>query len=125
VLRKHLPADRLLFEFFQSQILDVSANLRLLGNLDSLSLAGDGTPLATASFLKSKSFYKCYAQGIAKCDHPRLFPSRTAIPVEMGSREKHYNGYSLYMISACDRKYNLPLIQDFSLLQGMIILLVL
>ena len=58
--KKTLPGDRL-FEFFQSQILDVSAKLGLLGNLQSLSVAGDGTPLVTASYPRSKPSCKCYA----------------------------------------------------------------
>lgn len=106
--KKNLPADRL-FEFFQSQILDVSANLGLLGNLDSLSVAGDGTPVVTASFPRSKPSCDCYAQGIAKCDHPRLFSQPDCNSGWDSSREKYYNGYSLYMISACDSKYDLPL----------------
>ncbi len=106
--KKDLPADRL-FELFQSQIIDVSANLGLLGNLDTLSLAGDGTPLATASFPRSKPSCDCYAQGIAKCDHPRLFSQPDCDSGWDSSREKYYNGYSLYMISACDSEYDLPL----------------
>ena len=106
--KKHLPADRL-FEFFQSQILDVSANLGLLGNLDSLSAAGDGTPVATASFPRSKPSCDCYAQGIAKCEHPRLFSQPDCNSGWDSSREKYYNGYSLYMFSACDSEYDLPL----------------
>jgi DDE family transposase len=106
--KKDLPADRL-FEFFQSQILDVSANLGLLGNRSSISVAGDGTPLVTASFPRSKPSCDCYAQGIAMCDHPRLFSQPDCDSGWDSSREKYYNGYSLYMISACDSKYDLPL----------------
>lgn len=106
--KKYLPADRL-FEFFQSQILNVSANLGLLGNLDSLSVAGDGTPVVTCSLLRSKPSCECYAQGIAKCDHPRLFSQPDCNSGWDSSREKYYNGYSLYMISACDSMYDLPL----------------
>lgn len=106
--KKHLPADRL-FEFLQSQILDVSANLGLIGNLDSLSVAGDGTPLVTATYPRSKPSCDCYAQGIAQCDHPRLFSQPDCNCGWDSSREKFYNGYSLYMISACDSKFDLPL----------------
>ncbi|TJX40615.1 transposase, partial [Soehngenia saccharolytica] len=70
--KKALPGDKL-FEFFQSQILSVSAKLGLLGNLESLSVAGDGTPLVTASFPRSKPSCDCYAQGVAKCNCPRLY----------------------------------------------------
>lgn len=106
--KKPLPGDRL-FEFFQSQILDVSAKLGLLGNLDSLSVAGDGTPLVTASYPRSKPSCKCNAQGVTKCNHSRLFSQPDCDSGWDSSREKYYNGYSLYMISACDSEYDLPL----------------
>lgn len=106
--KKTLPGDRL-FEFFQSQILDVSAKLGLLGNLQSLSVAGDGTPLVTASYPRSKPSCKCYAQGVTNCNHPRLFSQPDCNSGWDSSREKYYNGYSLYMISACDSVHDLPL----------------
>ena len=106
--KKTLPGDRL-FEFFQSQILSVSAKLGLLGNLNSISVAGDGTPLVTASFPRSKPSCDCYAQGVAKCNCPRMFSQPDCNSGWDSSREKYYNGYSLYMISACDSFYDLPL----------------
>src|SRR5690625_2181794 len=64
--KKELPSDRL-FEFFQSQILTVSANLGLLGDVNKLNVAGDGTPVVTASHIRSKPTCNCRAQGIANC----------------------------------------------------------
>lgn len=106
--KKALPGDRL-FEFFQSQILSVSAKLGLLGDLKSLSAAGDGTPVATASFPRSKPSCDCYAQGVTRCDCSRLYSQPDCNSGWDSSREKYYNGYSLYMISACDSFYDLPL----------------
>lgn len=67
-----LPADRL-FDFFQSQILTVSANLGLLGEVSALSAAGDGTPVATSAYPRSKPTCDCRACGIADCNHSRLY----------------------------------------------------
>ncbi|HZJ83836.1 MAG TPA: transposase [Clostridia bacterium] len=106
--KKHLTPDRL-FDFFQSQILSVSANLGLLGNTNSLSVAGDGTPLVTARFPRSKPSCNCNAKGIAKCEHPRLLAQPDCNSGWDSSREKYYNGYNLYMVSACDSKHDLPL----------------
>ena len=106
--KKTLPGDRL-FEFFQSQILSISAKLGLLGDLKSLSASSDGTPVATASFTRSKPSCDCYAQGVAKCNCPRFFSQPDCNSGWDSSREKYYNGYSLYMISACDSFYDLPL----------------
>lgn len=67
-----LPADRL-FDFFQSQILAVSANRGLLGDVSALSAAGDGTPVVTSAYPRSKPTCDCRARGIADCNHHRLY----------------------------------------------------
>lgn len=103
-----LPPDRL-FDFFQSQILAVSANLGLLGDLDSLSAAGDGTPIVTAAHPRSKSTCDCRARGIAECNHPRTYSQPDCNSGWDSAREKYFNGYHMYMISAADSKYDLPL----------------
>ena len=106
--KKCLPGDRL-FDFFQSQFLDVSAKLGLLGDLSSLGVAGDGTPLETARYPRSKPTCDCSAQGITKCNHPRLFSQPDCNSGWDSSRERYFNGYHLYMISASDSRYDLPL----------------
>ena len=106
--KKSLPGDRL-FDFFQSQFLSVSANLGLLGNLNSLAVAGDGTPLETARYPRSKPACDCSAQGIAICIHPRFYSQPDCNSGWDSSRERFFNGYHLYMISASDSPYDLPL----------------
>jgi hypothetical protein len=103
-----LPADRL-FEFFQSHILSVSANLGLLGDLSALSAAGDGTPIVTESHTRSKPTCICHAQGLTDCGHPRIYSQPDCNSGWDSSREKYFNGYHLYMISAANSKYDLPL----------------
>ena len=105
---KLLPGDRL-FELFKSQFIDVSAKLGLLDNIDSFGIAGDGTPLETARFPRSKPSCDCYAQGITKCDHPRIFSQPDCNSGWDSSREKYFNGYHLYMLSASSSFYDLPL----------------
>src|SRR5690625_1533383 len=106
--KKELPSDRL-FDFFQSQILTVSAKLGLLGNIEQLNVAGDGTPLVTASYTRSKPTCDCRAQGITKCKHGRIYSQPDCDSGWDSSREKYFNGYHLYMINACDSPYDLPL----------------
>lgn len=103
-----LPADPL-FHFFQSQILSVSVHLGLLGDLDSLSAAGDGTPIVTAAYPRSKPTCDCRARGIAECSHLRNYSQPDCDSGWDSSREKYYNGYHLYMISAAESKHDLPL----------------
>lgn len=106
--KKELPTDRL-FDFFQSQFLSVSADLGLLGDLKKLSIAGDGTPFETQRYPRSKSTCDCFSKGIIKCDHPRIFSQPDCNSGWDSSREKYFNGYHLYMLSACDSYYDLPL----------------
>lgn len=103
-----LPADRL-FDFFQDQILTVSANLGLLGDLSALSAAGDGTPVVTSAYPRSKPTCKCRALGKADYNHPRLYSQPDCNSGWDSAREKYFNGYHLYMISAADSKHDLPL----------------
>jgi len=105
--KKELPSDRL-FDFFQTQILTVSANLGLLGNVEQLNVAGDGTPIVTASRTRSKSTCDCRAQGIT-CNHFRTYSQPDCDAGWDSHREKYFNGYHLYMINACDSPYDLPL----------------
>jgi len=69
--KSDLPSDRL-FHFFQTQILAISADLGLLGDMNALTVAGDGTPIVTAAYPRSKSTCNCRAQGLADCNHPRI-----------------------------------------------------
>lgn len=106
--KKELPSDRL-FDFFQSQILTVSAKLGLLGDREQLHVAGDGTPLVTASHIRSKPACDCRAQGIANCDHHRIYSQPDIDSGWDSHREKYFNGYHLYVMNACDSPYDLPL----------------
>ena len=106
--KKELPSDRL-FDFFQTQILTVSAKLGLLGDVEQLNVAGDGTPVVTSSHIRSKPTCNCRAQGITKCKHGRTYSQPDIDSGWDSHREKYFNGYHLYMINACDSPYDLPL----------------
>lgn len=106
--KKELPSDRL-FNFFQNEILTISAELGLLGNTEKLNVAGDGTPIVTASHTRSKSTCDCRAQGKTKCDHGRKYSQPDCDSGWDSHREKYFNGYNLYMISTCDSPHDLPL----------------
>ena len=108
LVKTELPSDRL-FHFFQTQILATSAKLGLLGNIDALSVAGDGTPIVTSAYIRSKPTCDCRAQGITDCKHSRLYSQPDCNSGWDSSREKYFNGYHLYMLSAADSPYDLPL----------------
>lgn len=106
--KKTLPTDRL-FDLFKSQFLEVSAKLGLLGDLDNLSIAGDGTPLETARYTRSKPTCDCRKKGLTNCNHPRKYSQPDCNSGWDSSREKYFNGYHLYMLSASSSHYDLPL----------------
>ena len=90
--KTNLPFDRL-FDFFQTQILAVSAELGLLGDRNALSTAGDGTPVVTASYPRSKPTCDCHARGLANCHHPRIYSQPDCDTGWDSSRERFFNGY--------------------------------
>jgi hypothetical protein len=102
------PTDRL-FTFFESQFLAVSAKLGLLGDMNRLSSAGDGTPVVTSAYLRSKPTCDCRAHGLADCNHPRLYTQPDCDSGWDSARERYFNGYHLYMMNASDSPYDLPL----------------
>ena len=101
------PFDRL-FELFQTNFLSVSMDLGLLGLRDSLSIAGDGTPLVTSALLRSKSLCNCRAQGLDACHHMRYFSQPDCNSGWDSSRERFFNGYHLYLLTASDSPHDLP-----------------
>ncbi len=106
--KKDLSTDRL-FDFFQSNFLQISSDLGLFGAPENFSAAGDGTPFETSRYLRSKSTCDCFSKGITTCNHPRVYSQPDCNSGWDSSREKYYNGYSLYMINACNSFYDLPL----------------
>lgn len=103
-----LPSDQL-FHLFQDSFLTVSANLGLLGDVRRLSLAGDGMPVQTAAYPRSKASCDCRARGLANCNHPRLYAQPDCDTGWDSSRERYFNGYLLYTLTAADSPYDLPL----------------
>lgn len=103
-----LPTDTL-FDFFQTQIVSVSAELGLLGDMEAMNVAGDGTPIVTASYPRSKRTCNCFEEGIRNCNHHRIYSQPDCDCGWDSSRERYYNGYSLYMLCASDSPHDLPL----------------
>ncbi|AIQ14365.1 transposase [Paenibacillus durus] len=106
--KQHQPFDRLL-AFFQSQIIAVSEKYGLLGNATALTIAGDGTPVVTSAYPRSKAVCDCHARGIAKCHHPRLYSQPDCDSGWDSARERYFNGYHLYMLTAANSPHDLPL----------------
>jgi len=106
--RVELPSDRL-FQLFQDSFLAVSAKLGLLGDVCRLSIAGDGMPVQTAAYPRSKPACDCRARGLANCNHSRLYSQPDCDTGWDSARERYFNGYHLYTLTAADSPHDLPL----------------
>lgn len=103
-----LATDRLM-ALFREQFVDVSLALGLIGDRQTLSVAGDGTPVRTAAFPRSKRLCTCREQGIVDCACPRLHSQPDSNIGWDSHRNCHYFGYHLYMFTASDSHADLPL----------------
>src|SRR5206468_3817962 len=61
------------------------------------------------AYSRSKSTCDCRARGIAECNHPRVYSQPDCNSGWDSAREKYFNGYHMYMISAADSPHDLPL----------------
>ena len=81
----------------------------LIGNLDMLTVAGDGTPVKTCSPLRSKRLCNCRAQGIESCNRSHELSHPDCNSGWDSSCERYFYGYHLYMLTAADSPHDLPL----------------
>ncbi len=95
--RIHLPNNNpfyLIFRLYKAQFLDTSVRRGLI-HPRHLSLAGDGTPIETARWERSKRI----------CDCPKNSDCNWGLD---SSRNEYFFGYHLYMFVATDSENDLP-----------------
>lgn len=103
----------LIFTLYQQQFLNRSHQEGLI-DLNHLSLAGDGTPIVTASRLRRTLLCDCNSKDRKRCNCKRHF-SQPDTDIGWDSyRERYFSGYHLYMFVASDSDNDLPI---FPLLQ--------
>ena len=103
-----LPTDRLM-TLFREQFVQVSATIGIIGDVTALSIAGDGTPVRTAAFPRSLRLCDCREKGIPSCTCPRLYSQPDCNTGWDSHRVCYFFGYHLYMFTASDSHYDLPL----------------
>lgn len=86
-----------------------SAQKGILGDISSLSIAGDGTSVRTGASQYGKSICNCRKNGIYKCNCARRFSDPDADWGWDSYREVYYFGRSLYAFTAADSPYDLPI----------------
>lgn len=94
---------------FQSLFVNKSASDGLLGNTQALSILADGSPLLTGGRSYGKFLCDCRKQGNWKCQCKRKFSDPDADYGWDSSREKYYYGRNLFMVTASESPYDLPI----------------
>jgi len=86
-----------------------SAQKGLLGDVERMALAGDGTPLRTGASPYGKRVCSCREQGIYSCSCFRRFTDPDADWGWDSYREEFFFGRSLYAFTAADSPHDLPI----------------
>ena len=88
-----------LLQIYKKQFLDVSVSKGLI-NTNSLSVAGDGTPVVTSHRMRSHRICDCAKNGLPDCNCDRYFSQPDCDIGWDSSRDCWYHGYNLYMLVA-------------------------
>jgi hypothetical protein len=96
-------------QLFQTMFVLPSAEKGLLGDRNALRIIGDGSPVVTGARSFGKFLCHCRKTGNWKCTCKRQFSDPDATWGWDSYREKYYYGRTLYMFTAADSPYDLPL----------------
>jgi hypothetical protein len=86
-----------------------SAEKGLLGNLESMTVSGDGSALPTGASPNGKPACKCHENGIYKCEHDRYYSDPTANWGYDSYRDYYYFGHTFYQHVVSTNGHDLPM----------------
>jgi hypothetical protein len=106
----------IIYKFFLHCIIEKSGEMGLLGNVEKLSIAGDGTHVKTGASPYGKKICDCPkfiikngAKVFNKCECSRKFSDSNAVWGWDSYREQWVYGYSFYELATADTKFDLPI----------------
>jgi len=102
--------ERLLQKILIECAVKPSAELNLLGDIQKLTLAGDGAPLETGASSFGKKICQCKQQGIYYCKCPRSYTDPKANWGWDSYHERWFYGHTLYNLTAANSVNDLPLL---------------
>jgi len=85
----------------------ISAQKGLLGELESLSVSGDGSPLVSGA--NRHGIKSCDCPKHKRCDCMRKYSDPDANIGWDSHRERFFHGHHIYEIVACSQKHDLPM----------------
>ena len=109
--RKPLPArpEDVLNAIFQQVFVEPSGQKGLLGNVEQLVIAGDGTPVRTGTNPYGKKVCDCKSKGIYNCRCPRCYSDPEAAWGWDSYRGCYFYGRHLYELTAASSPHDLPI----------------
>lgn len=109
----HSRPHDLFQKIFKECFVVPSAKHGILGNLDALAIAGDGSSVRTGASRYGKLICDCRKNGIFTCNCPRKYSDPDASWGWDSYREEYYYGRTLYAFTAADSPYDLPVYLNF------------
>ncbi|MEN6413757.1 MAG: hypothetical protein ABFC84_13510 [Veillonellales bacterium] len=109
----HSRPHDLFQKIFKECFVVPSAKHGILGNLDALAIAGDGSSVRTGASRYGKLICDCRKNGILTCNCPRKYSDPDASWGWDSYREEYYYGRTLYAFTAADSPYDLPVYLNF------------
>lgn len=107
---------KIIYQFFLHCIIEKSAQMGLLGDIEKFSIAGDGTHVKTGASSYGKKICDCPkfiikngSKVFNKCDCSRKFSDANAVWGWDSYREQWIYGYSFYELATADTKFDLPI----------------
>jgi hypothetical protein len=91
-------------------VVDTSAKMGILGNLENFSVAFDGSTFLSGASAYGVKKCKCRSKRIYNCDCPRLFSDPDARWGWDSYRERYFYGDTLFNVTASDSPYDLPIL---------------
>jgi hypothetical protein len=90
-------------------VVDTSAQMGILGNVDNFSVAFDGSPFYSGASHYGVKVCDCRSKGIFNCQCPRRFSDPDAKWGWDSYREQWFFGNTLFNVTASDSPYDLPI----------------
>jgi len=101
--------ERILQEFLARCVVDVSANMGLLGDTNSLSVTFDGSAYYSGASHYGVKVCDCRSKGIYNCTCPRRYSDPDATWGWDSYREQWFYGDTLFNVTASDSPNDLPI----------------
>lgn len=107
-LRNFCP-ENIFQKFIARCVVDFSSKMGILGDINNLSLAFDGSPFYSGASHYGVKVCDCKSKGIYNCHCPRRYSDPDACWGWDSYREQWFFGNTLFNVTASDSPYDLPI----------------